>query len=84
MKALSLLLVMLTAPGASPRDEPDGGGRGLLTLIADLVLGEESSPWAKPVREADMGLIGDLLDRDVLTEHPAEWWVVPVVETGDV
>ena len=84
MKSLVLLMVLLTAPGASTQDEPDGGGRGLLMVIADLVRGEDSRPWAKPVRQADMGIIGDLLDREVLTEHPAEWWVVPVVEAGDV
>lgn len=76
MKALALLLLWTWtgAPPAepgSPRETPGG----LLASITAFALEEGVRPWAKPLREVDADLIRDLLDRGVLSDHPASWAV---------
>jgi hypothetical protein len=83
MKALILSILLVWTCGSSPLEESQGDSQGIITHLADLVFGEDARIWAKPVREADMARIRELLDLDVLTRHTAEW-AVPAGEDEGV
>jgi hypothetical protein len=84
MKALILLLLLLwvcAVPAETGATQHDSVG--IIHHLVDLAFGEGVRPWAKPLREADMALVRELIDLGVLTRHAAEW-AVPAGEDDSV
>ncbi len=79
MKTVLLTVLLLAGLAFSEGDEALSTGESTYTGLFDLIMeltGSTDRSWAKPIENADMDRIIELIENGLVSCHKAEWYAV--------